>query len=190
MTETRFFEPGIIPEHTTADWYAGRDHAPHLDQPAHQPRLLAARDLVMHAAATLGVRSVSDLGCGDGGLLSLLPDDLPAWGYDLQATNVIAARVAHVSRADVLTDPVRYGDLSVATEMLEHLVDPHGFLRKLPSRAIVASSPNGETAQAHYEFHTWGWDQDGYDALLAQADYEVVGRANVPGFQVVLGARS
>lgn len=133
--------------------------------------------------------SVVDLGCGDGGLLSLLPKELPAWGYDLSPEAVSAARSkrgvdAHL--LDVLSSPVTWGQLAVATEMLEHLVDPHAWVRKIGRHCtkLVASSPAYETDRNHYEFHTWAWDKAGYAALMEQAGYtvawhEIVGAAQI-----------
>lgn len=188
--EARLFDPGTTPKHTTPDWYAGRDRAPHLEQDGHRQRLLLARDLILDATARYGIRTVSDMGCGDGGLLSLLT--IPCWGYDLQPSNVEAGRRERgvtIRWADVLTDDVEWGDLAVCTEMLEHLIDPHQFVRNIPSRAVVASSPATETAGHHYEFHTWAWDHAGYRTLFEQAGYQVVRHEQSTSFQVLLAVR-
>lgn len=194
VSEARFFDPATTPDFTTPDWYAGRDRAPHLEQPGHRPRLLMAADMVRQAIRDYGVCTVSDMGAGDGGLLSLLTDvsGVDVWGYDLQPSNVDAAvsvRGVNVRLADVLGAGVVWGDLAVCTEMLEHLVDPHGFVADMPSRVLVASSPLGETAGSHYEFHCWGWDMDGYRAMVEQGGFGVVEHVVVGGFQVVLAAR-
>lgn len=192
MSETRFFDPADPPVWTTPEWYEPIERAPHLEQPAHAHRIYAARDLVRRAVE-LGAISVSDLGAGDGGLLSLLTD-LQAWGYDLMPANVWAAiHVRHVavSRRNFLTDAVQYGDCVVLTEVLEHLIDPHGVLRDLPevARFVVASSPNNETWASRYEFHTWGWDMNGYRNLFEGAGWRVARHDAIPGFQVLLAQR-
>lgn len=188
--EVRFFEPGTVPEWTTPEWYAQRDRAPHLEQDGHRGRLLLAADFAQQAVRGFDLHSVSDMGSGDGGLLSLMPSWLTAWGYDLQLTNVAGAceRGVDVRFGDALSGDVEWGDLAVCTEMLEHLIDPHAFVRSIPSRAIVASSPDGETLDSRYEFHTWGWDMPGYRALIEQGGFEVV-RHETIGFQVILGVK-
>lgn len=206
MTEWQLFEPGTVPEYTTTAWYEDRDSAPHIDQPEHRGRLTLACDLIEDAVLHHGARSVVDLGCGDGGLLALIEERLssetemgsalPMWGYDLAPANVDVARehrTVDVRYVNVVTDPaaVEWGDLAVATEMLEHLLDPHAFVRTIArrSRFLVASSPYVETDRSHYAYHTWAWDEAGYDALLEQAGFEVLRRETWSIFQVVLAAR-
>jgi 2-polyprenyl-3-methyl-5-hydroxy-6-metoxy-1,4-benzoquinol methylase len=155
--EVQFFEPGTVPEWTTTPWYEQRVRAPHLEEPGHRGRLLLAAEFVREAIAEHGATSLSDMGAGDGGLLSLVSGEIAGWGYDLMPANVQAAideRAVDVRRVDILTDPVKYGDICVLTEVLEHLIDPHGFLVACPSRLVVASSPDNETRDCHYEFHT------------------------------------
>jgi 2-polyprenyl-3-methyl-5-hydroxy-6-metoxy-1,4-benzoquinol methylase len=190
---------GDPPEWTTPEWYAERETAPHLEQGLHRGRLFTAAAFVRTARQMGYGPNVVDLGAGDGGLLSLVQHDEWAesttqWGYDLQQTNIDAARInrdVDVAIADVVACPecIMWGDIAVATEMLEHLVDPHGFVRKIAehSRVLVASSPFTETGDSHYEFHTWAWDQDGYRELLEQAGYKVVRQQTIDMFQVVLG---
>lgn len=195
MAEWQLFEPGTVPEWTTPQWYAGRDRAPHLEQVAHKARLHKAAEFVQAAAIEHRLRTVVDLGAGDGGLLSLLKGSgLKAWGYDLQPTNTTAAaseRGVDVHLGDVVAGHIEWGEIAVATEMLEHLVDPHAFVRRVAehARVLVASSPAWETGDSHYEFHTWAWDYDGYRALLEQGGYEVVRHEDAAGFQVALGVR-
>ena len=191
--ETRFFAEGDTPIHTTPEWYATIERAPHLDQPEHRPRLLRAAEFTRDAISR-GCDTVSDLGAGDGGLLYLIRDEpVSAWGYDLIPANIEGARErgVEVYLMDGFGDGALIGECVVATETLEHLIDPHGTLRRLPDRArfIVASSPNGETWAQRYEFHTWGWDMPGYAALFTGAGWKVVRHEAIPGFQVLLASR-
>lgn len=199
MTEWQLFESGTVPECTTPAWYEGRERAPHVDQDAHRGRLVLAADMVRDAIDQYGVRSVVDLGCGDGGLLSLLQPysfehDVPMWGYDLQRSNVnpaVLEREVDVRFGDAVNGAVEWGELAVCTEFLEHLVDPHGFVRRVGehARVIVASSPFTETDQSHYEFHTWAFDMAGYRALIEQAGYHVERHETTSMFQVILGRK-
>lgn len=201
MSEWRLFDEGTVPAWTTREWYADRDRAPHVDQDVHHGRLVLAADMARQAIRDVqpDVRSLVDLGCGDGGLLWLLAHKaftfaVNKWGYDLQQSNVVPAvaeRGVDVRYGDVVAGEVEWGDIAVATEMLEHLVDPHAFVRRIAehSRALVASSPFTERPGAAYEFHAWAWDLDGYRALLEQAGYRIVRHETVSMFQVILGVR-
>lgn len=197
MSEWRLFEPGTIPDWTTPHWYAGREAAPHLEQDGHRDRLLLTAEMV-RVARSLGASSVVDLGAGDGGLLSLVGG--VRWGYDLQQTNVDAAAARHeaVDLLDVVAswprDAGPYGtaDIVVATEFLEHLLDPHAMVRRIAAtraRFLVASSPFTETDQAHYEFHTFAWDEVGYRALLEDNGWRVLRQERAWIAQVVLAER-
>src|SRR5690242_20241070 len=117
---------------------------------------------------------VSDLGCGDGGLLQVLGQDpnLAALGTDIAQAHRsgLAERGVSAEAIDVfnnLENPaIQLGDIVVMTEVLEHLADPHGVLRWLGSRDeaeyIVCSSPWPETLHQHDECHAWAWDLQGY----------------------------
>ena len=194
MSEWRLFPEGTVPECTTPEWYEDRERAPHAEQAAHRPRLEMAARYIVGAVSAHHLSSVSDLGAGDGGLLSLLDDaPIPLWGYDLSPDAVAGAkeRGVDVRLGDAVADldSLELGDLCVATEFLEHLVDPHGWLRQLAGRGprwLVASSPWVETGDEHYEFHTWAWDTPGYAQLLAGAGWTPVAFQVVGPFQVWL----
>lgn len=207
MAEWRLFDQGTIPHVSTADFHADRERAQHLEQPAHRPRLLRAAQFVFDAASLLvpglnpwhdwGVVypvTVSDLGCGDGGLLSLIQGKVSAaWGYDFAPANAAgwAERGISAESLDVFgvdRDRVKFGDITVATEVLEHIADPHGVVRWIAdnTRYLVASSPRDETLDSHDECHAWAWDMDGYRALIEQAGFKVLRHETVGRFQIVL----
>lgn len=194
MSEWCLYTPGApVPDHVTPAWYQTRERAPHLEQHGHQGRLHLAAELCAKAAAHYGCRTVSDLGAGDGGLLSLIHAWFDrAWGYDLQPANIDGAdsRGVDVILADVTGPNIVTGDLAVCTEVLEHLLNPHGFLSDLPSGVLVASSPAFETDRSHYPFHTWAWDQVGYGHLVEQAGYRVKAHEITGDFQVLLAVRA
>jgi hypothetical protein len=192
--EWRLFPAGTVPEYTRPDWYAGRESAPHLEQVGHRDRLMQTAGFVAQAAFSLRVDTVVDLGAGDGGLLSLLGPSLTAWGYDLTPANLEAAkeRGVDVRYGDVVDGDIEWGQVAVCTEMLEHLIDPHAFVRRIAGhvQALVCSSPHDEWAGHAYEFHTWAWDLIGYRALLEQGGFKVLRQRKVHGFQVVLAVRA
>ncbi|HEX3778589.1 MAG TPA: class I SAM-dependent methyltransferase [Pseudonocardiaceae bacterium] len=205
MGEWQLFEPGTVPAHTTPEWYASRERAPHVDQAEHRGRLDIAAGFVGEVVREFGVVSLADLGAGDGGLLSLVVERMPemrgaVWGYDLQQSNVDGARERgmNVFYGDVVDPdnggraPTTWGDIAVATEMLEHLVDPHAFVRRIRRHAtwLIASSPHSERPGAAYEFHTWAWDLDGYRALVEQGGFAVQRQETWGPFQVILAHRA
>jgi methyltransferase family protein len=187
-----------IPECATAEWYRERDAAPHLEQEGHRERLLLTAEMVEDAVRRPGIVSdICDLGAGDGGLLQAVRERgirLPAWGYDLQPTNVKAAidRGVNVQLADFDIDPVRWADVVVASEVIEHLPDPHAFIRWVaasPARFFVATSPYTETPGNAYEHHLWAWDLVGYRQLLEQAGWVVLRQETAWISQILLCGR-
>jgi 2-polyprenyl-3-methyl-5-hydroxy-6-metoxy-1,4-benzoquinol methylase len=202
VAEYRLFD-GDVPYVSTAAFHRDRERAPHLEQPAHQGRLARAREFIIDALQGYAARkpgtedvTLSDLGCGDGGLLQTLRGivGLTAWGYDFQPSNAAGwvERGVHAERADVFGEDrelIDLGDIAVTTEVLEHLADPHGAVRWIGqhSRYLVASSPWNEHPGSHDKCHAWAWDQDGYLALLAQGGFTVLRHETVGQFQIILG---
>lgn len=205
MAEYRLFPEKETPHVSTAAFHAHRERAPHLEQPVHRPRLEKAAEFVNDAALRawsgntsgepLGRIAVSDLGCGDGGLLSLLDQfgDIEAHGYDFQPSNEAGWRERGVSAEllDVFGEDIGLvvpGLISVMTEVLEHLADPHEVVRWIGqhSRYLVASSPWNETPASHDECHCWAWDQNGYRQLIVQGGFTILRHETVGQFQVIL----
>jgi 2-polyprenyl-3-methyl-5-hydroxy-6-metoxy-1,4-benzoquinol methylase len=194
--EYKLFE-GDVPFVSTAEFHRDRERAPHLEQSAHVARLYAAAEFVRKVGKGL---TVSDLGCGDGGLLSLIMGDVHfAWGYDFQPSNAEgwAQRGVNASQLDVFNgdwDEVAFGNVVIMTEVLEHLADPHGILRRLHAEQnvnhIVASSPRNETPESHSPEHAWAWDPAGYAKLFEDTGWHVTQHA-IPDhyFQVILAER-
>lgn len=189
--EARLFPEGTVPEYTRPEWYADRERAPHVDEALHRPRL----ELTAAYVRTADWLTLSDLGAGDGGLLWLLRDAtwMRTWGYDLQQSNVdgAAERGVDVRLADVIDGDIEYGSISVATEMIEHLLDPHAFVAEVRrhSEVLIASSPWTETAESHYGYHTWAWDKAGYRAMFERAGWRVELHDTVGMFQVLMAVQ-
>lgn len=192
MTAYKLFD-GPVAHVSTAHFHAARDRAAHLEDPFHRPRLLKAAEFVQAATWMHAEPTVSDLGCGDGGLLSLISDEVEGWGYDFAPANAAGwpERGVKAEQLDVFgadRDRVRFGAITVVTEVLEHLTDPAGavaWIRK-HSRFLVASSPWVETDMRHDPCHAWAFDVAGYRDLIVSAGFRVLRHAQVGGFQVVL----
>lgn len=204
MAEWRLFPEGETPRVSTVEFHQDRERAQHLEQPNHRRRLYVAHDYVMEVRDAVAPRTltVSDLGCGDGGLLQLLHGrrGIYAWGYDFTPANVDGARErgVAVNELDVFgedRDHAMLGELVVMTEVLEHLADPHGVLRWLAedgkSRYLVASSPWDETDKSHDECHAWAWDVDGYQTMLTRTGWDWIRHEKLEyKFQVVLARKA
>jgi hypothetical protein len=195
MTEWKLFD-GAVPHVSTAEFHADRERAPHLEQPAHRPRLDKAAEFIRSIEDP--ALTVSDLGCGDGGLLSLIQHDVgDAWGFDFCPANSagwaergVRAELLDVFGADL--GKVRFGVLTVVTEVLEHLADPRAAVRWIGdnSRWIVASSPWNENAWNRDPCHAWAWDRDGYRELIEQGGFQILRHEDADRFQVILGVKS
>jgi 2-polyprenyl-3-methyl-5-hydroxy-6-metoxy-1,4-benzoquinol methylase len=188
---------------STFEFHKHRERAPHLEQSGHKARLNKAAQFVQEACLYDGnACSVSDLGCGDGGLLSVVQRFScvsRAWGYDFQPSNERgwAERGVVAYQVDVFNPSeaerhIEYGRISVTTEVLEHLVNPHGVVRRIAqhSNYMVASSPYDENDVSHDECHSWAWDMEGYRALFENNGWEVKDHVAVDAkFQVLWAVR-
>ncbi len=193
MAEWKLFEGDVAP-FTDDEFYRDREAAHHMEQEGHRDRLLKAVDYALQAKEMFKCKTFSDLGCGDGGLVQEAHRaGLNIWGYDMQPDNVRYAKMVrkvNVNLTNFEKDAnIRYGDCSIITEVLEHVSDPHGLVKNLPSNVIIASSPYGETGDAHYEFHNWAWDLKGYAVLIEQGGYEIIRHETIWLNQIILGVR-
>jgi trans-aconitate methyltransferase len=176
-----------VPEYCTEKWHESREVADHLHQPGHRERLLHALDVLDGILASGFYETVSDFGCGNGGLLSELKIRHPmiaAWGYDFSPKAIEYARAVYQVDArfwDITKNGAQVGGVVVVTETLEHLLDPHGWLRELfmtTCKAVLASSPAFETPEAHYPFHLWAWTEDSYAKMFRDAGFEAQAHIN------------
>jgi 2-polyprenyl-3-methyl-5-hydroxy-6-metoxy-1,4-benzoquinol methylase len=179
---------------STFEFHEHRERAPHLEQPIHHGRLMMALDFakrVHHPSYTQYV----DLGCGDGGLVSeLRRHELDAYGVDFQPTNVAGWHERNIRGFCTAMNFVEewhrvpHADVYIATEVLEHLTDPHDMLAKIRARGakLVCSSPWDETFESHDACHAWAWDMEGYAKLVTDAGFRVVAHEKTYRFQVIL----
>jgi SAM-dependent methyltransferase len=199
MTEWKLFH-GDVAEVSTPQFHQHRERAAHLEEPEHRPRLARAAEFIFTAANVARAPiTVSDLGCGDGGLLSLIggnPNITAAWGYDFAPANSAGwpergVRAEHLDVFGVDRDRVQFGTVTAVTEVLEHLTDPHGVVQWIGShsRFIVASSPWDEHPGRHDECHAWAFDVQGYRDLIGLGGYRILRHEMAGRFQVILGVR-
>lgn len=199
--EYKFFdEKDGVPFFSTQEFHQDREAAPHIDQHGMQRnRLVVAADFVKEMVVEYDIRSVTDICCGDGGLLEYLKPffeehGVESWGFDFQPSNVhdaVNKRKVFVSLVDVVNEEIELGELSIMTECLEHFYDPHAMVQKVAeqSKYFVASSPSGEVPWAHYEFHTYGWSEPAYTNLIEQAGYTVIKKGTSSIFQIQAGIK-
>lgn len=184
MTEWRFHPDGY---YASAEFHHDREAADHLHEDGHRLRLWLAKGLIEATEASTWL----DLGCGNGGLLEIT--SMPAKrGFDFQPANVADAQAngRPVTYVDFVAEPeLPYAEVVSLTEVLEHLDDPHGLLKRVRCRWLVASVPNGETPENHWFGHTWGWDGHGFVELLDTAGFELMVYVQSPGTQTALAAK-
>jgi hypothetical protein len=96
-------------------------------------------------ALTTQFASICEVGCGAGGILSALHDQMPATrfvGYDIAPDAIrLAERFAserlEFRLCDAAEDPAHF-DLMLVIDVIEHVPDPIGFLAALRHKAELA----------------------------------------------------
>jgi trans-aconitate methyltransferase len=175
MSEWQLFD-GDDPACSTLEFFQNHPWVSPEDQAGHAERTAMVASLVREVVGEYAPASITDLGCGDGSLIDAI-GDLPVavWGYDAGPGNVEKAHSngLDVRRGDILSASLELGELIVCCEVVEHLARPRQFLRDLPARLLVVSSPSAETGEWHYADHAWAWDVEGYAALLHDAGWDV-----------------
>jgi len=190
---------------STYAFHEHRERAPHLEQDAHRHRLLAAFELIKSLPDWNEPQQywVSDLGCGDGGLLQLLKGEkTQVWGYDFCPANRDGWKDRGVEDVttfkDWTTHDITLGDVVVLTEVLEHLRDPHAELRWLYGAKqhgspavdyIVASSPWHEDNLHHAAEHNWAWDMEGYEKLFTSTGWKIRSHTQSEWSQLIVAER-
>jgi len=122
------------------------------------PRLFPTEELLRSALTTHLPEdaAVLDIGCGDGRLLSFLPDSYAKFGTELSegAAQAAAAKgVAIVSHEEVLAGMHGKFDAVTLVDVFEHLREPHEFLQSLlgclkPGGLIGVSTGDGDYCMA------------------------------------------
>lgn len=171
------------PHSHDAEWYKDREVADHINESGHRPRLMQVLDFLLQILEQHPDLSICDFGCGNAGLIREIESKVSnkIWGYDLCPANVEDAATKgnqNVFYKDfVIEDDITYPDIAICTEVLEHLVDPDTFIKKLLNNGvkfIIASSPDYETPSYHAPFHLWVFNGDSYKEMFVDAGWNVV----------------
>ena len=171
------------PHSHDAEWYKDREVADHINESGHRPRLMQVLDFLLQILEQHPDLSICDFGCGNAGLIREIESKVSnkIWGYDLCPANVEDAATKgnqNVFYKDfVIEDDIMYPDIAICTEVLEHLVDPDTFIKKLLNNGvkfIIASSPDYETPSYHAPFHLWVFNGDSYKEMFVDAGWNVV----------------
>jgi predicted TPR repeat methyltransferase len=194
VTEWKLFDEDNPPE-VLDPWFLSRQPWMDLEnQPGFGQRAALVTGMVRNAVGSPGpygpILTVTDLGCGDGSMMWRLRD-LPVTmlGYELGAGDFVYAqsRGLDVRRANILDGvelngrPMMYGDLVVASEVVEHIADPVQFLRSIPGGNLIVSSPSLETGEWHNGIHVWAWDEEGYADMVRRAGWDVFHQESCAG---------
>lgn len=188
MTEYRLSQDGF---QSTYEFHAERPAVDHLGQAGHVRRLTTVAGLI--DGLDPQPSSWIDYGCGAGGLLALVGGITNKRGFDFHLPGVQLGRdrgrpVEYLNFVGASVLP--HAELATMTEVLEHLEDPHGFLRRLPCERLIASVPVNETPAEHCEEHVWAWDRAGFAAMLRGAGFEVRSHIDDGSSQYVVAVRA
>ena len=172
------------PHSHDAEWYKDREVADHINQSGHRPRLMQVQDFLLQILEQFPDLTICDFGCGNAGLIREIESKVSnkIWGYDLCPANVEDAyekgNKDNVFYKDfVIESDIEYPDVAICTEVLEHLVDPDTFIKKLLDNGvkfIIASSPDYETPDYHAPFHLWVFNGNSYKEMFVDAGWNVV----------------
>lgn len=116
-----------------------------------KPRRLQITSAILEAQ---GCETILDVGCGEGTLGELVPDECLMYGVDISETALEMAdnQYVAVAQADIENDDIvgvfdTKFDAVVCLEVLEHLFHPHAVLERLSNSldsgtTVIASVPN------------------------------------------------
>jgi 2-polyprenyl-3-methyl-5-hydroxy-6-metoxy-1,4-benzoquinol methylase len=179
-------------------FHKDRELADHINEPAHALRLYISGAYALYFLRFKEeIKTVGDFGAGNGGLLEFLKNnldrkDIKLYGYDLMPTNIENAKSKglDIELKDFTVDDIVYPDFLIMTEILEHLIDPHGQLEKVPKGTyILATVPSYETLTEHYEFHNWVWAENSFFNMFPNCGFELMQTAVVNSIQLVVAKK-
>ncbi len=120
---------------------------------------------IQNLAKELGGGRVLDIGCFDGGLLSLLPSSFEKYGLEV---NEVSCQKARERGITVKSDPLESVDFShrfdliLALDLLEHLRDPKAAVRRMsemlaPGGYLLLQTGNAASLPARILREDWGY---------------------------------
>lgn len=197
------------------------DQAPQVDSPAfydrhwqqrdtsQNPHVVAKGDLLVSMIPS-DVRTIADVGCGDGYLTQRLAERWDVVGIDRSAVALakLGCRTLQAS-ADALPLPDRSVDLLLSSQVLEHLPDglferALGEMDRVASRWLVVSVPYREELarrvsrcprcrlEFHIDGHLRSFDEAALDRALPSFERvrtELCGRPETPAYAPLERAR-
>lgn len=194
MAEWRLFDLGKIPEFTQPEFFAMHGWVNPSEQTGNPQRLAMTARLILELGELFRARTLCDLGCNDGGLIQRVKHQFDrAWGYDMgdDPLEIGKRRGLDTRKGDILSyTSLEYGELTSCSEVIEHLLDPHAFVRDIPVKLAVFSSPWREIPGNHYMHHAWAWDTVGYRRLFLDNGWRVLKQVTCyAGFQAIAVTR-
>lgn len=145
------------------------------------PRIFLVAGLVKYLEHHYGVKKLTDLGCGDGGLLRLLSQTSPF--IKLKGIDIAEANVNYANKELASLD-IKYADFTkmdsikseviVCCETLEHLDDPKKLLKSLDTKYIIVSVPMNENAKRNSRYHLWAWNEDEFQKTIKDCGYKII----------------
>jgi len=157
------------------EFYSDKEAVESYLDPTFYDRLI---DLLANHGVDYEQKTVADIGCGIGGLLSALknrfrPRSLTGFEYSENALAIARSQVAGVEfcNFDIYEGSPRHFDVIFCIEVLEHLLEPDAALRNIlgmlaDSGVVLLTVPNGrvDTFEGHINF----WSPESWAAFLKQ----------------------
>lgn len=161
------------------------------------PRLFLTAGLVNYLKHHYGIKEVTDLGCGDGGLLEVITNTslgIRLAGIDLSKANVDYAKehrpYLNIIHEDFTSIDKISSEVITCCETLEHLDDPKKLLKALDCKFLITSVPMNENARRNSPYHIWAWNEQEFQKTLKDCGFKILHtvRVNVRT-QIVLASK-
>jgi SAM-dependent methyltransferase len=175
-----------------AEAYERVDHS-YFDAQENDPRYMAfynglERLLKQHVSG----RVILDVGCGDGVFLTTMSDEWSKQGLEPSASGATLARKKNLDVVQATLDaaPARYNaDLISALDVIEHVIDPHGFVESFkrhlrPGGVVLLLTGDADSYPAKVAGPQWSYlrwcghisvfSQSGLRKLLQEHGFEIL----------------
>lgn len=141
-------------------------------------------------------RTILDVGCGEGMFLSTLSDEWSKQGLEPSASGASLARKRNldVTRGTLDSSPRQYEvDLIAALDVIEHVIDPHGFVESFkrhlkPGGVVLLLTGDAESYAARVAGSQWSYLQwCGHISVFSQSGLRKLMQSH--GFEVLAWER-